>query len=591
MHVCRTDDARTDEERHDPQAHDDVPDELSQEQGHLLRGIQFHFDSGLALEVFLQGIFHERGKINCFIDCGIDLASSLSDLTANIHFFKGVLADPRRRDLHHIDLRADLGQNALHVIESPPQHGHAVREPEPVLFHDLQDLHKEVHDINTAQGHLPISFDQSAQFRVQTAVVYFARRLAQLDHGALESGNIAHGDGSHSAFHQILVSGGKSPHHSHVDPDDLTLVDLNVPRVRVSMEETVFHDLLDVVVDQFAADLLQIISPAEKMFSVIDGTAADILHDEDTAGSVFTVEMGHADIFDPGIVAGKLLHIGCLFKEIHFLLRDCPHFIQNHPEIYDVLNTADRGHQPHQTMQEADIPGHSVINPLALHLDHDVLAGQKPCPVRLRDRSRPQWFFVYVRKDLVPVLTVGAVDDLFHLLEGHGSHLRIELHQFFTVGPGEDVGVQGHDLAELDISGPQFLQNDTEFLRGHPSCNMIPEKDLPDLLHPAPVVHLCLLFHVSPLFPLCIVYNPLCADPVRSFSMQAKTRQPCPAVPAMLLAGPEVCRQKPASHARLFPRCSWPALKSVDKNEKCPRRNPALLPARCGQLRSCTILC
>ena len=51
----------------------------------------------------------------------------------------------------------------------------------------------------------------------------------------------------------------------------------------------------------------------------------------------------------------------------------------------------------------------------------------------------------------------------------------------------------------LNVSRPEFFQNDPKLFRCHAARDVIAEKDLPDFLRSGPVVHLCLLFHSLPL--------------------------------------------------------------------------------------------
>ena len=110
----------------------------------------------------------------------------------------------------------------------------------------------------------------------------------------------------------------------------------------------------------------------------------------------------------------------------------------------------------------------------------------------------------------MPVLTVGAVDNFRHLRKRHGSYIGVELHQFVAVSLGKNIRVQRHDLPEFNIGRTQFLQNDPEFLRSHSSRDLIAEKDLADLLHPRPVVHLCLVFHKLQILPFPVSVSAAC---------------------------------------------------------------------------------
>ena len=109
------------------------------------------------------------------------------------------------------------------------------------------------------------------------------------------------------------------------------------------MEEAVLHDLLDIVVDQLAADLAKIVTLCEEFVLVIHRTSADVFHNKHTRRRILVVELGTANVIDPLVVAGKFLHVGGFLEEIHLLLRCGPQFIQNHLQVHHILESADRG--------------------------------------------------------------------------------------------------------------------------------------------------------------------------------------------------------------------------------------------------------
>ena len=166
------------------------------------------------------------------------------------------------------------------MVEPPPQHGHTMRDLQAVLFHDLKDLREKLNDVDTSHGHFSIAFDQDPQFLVKTSLVHFPIAVAKFQNSVLKGRDIRDGDRPDGFLHQGFVAGGQASHHSHIDPDDLSVMHLDIPGVRVRVEKTILHDLFDIIVDQLPPDFLQVISPAQQVLAVIDGAAADIFHDQ-----------------------------------------------------------------------------------------------------------------------------------------------------------------------------------------------------------------------------------------------------------------------------------------------------------------------
>ena len=73
-----------------------------------------------------------------------------------------------------------------------------------------------------------------------------------------------------------------------------------------------------------------------------------------------------------------------------------------------------------------------------------------------------------------------------------------QLDELIAVGFGENVRVQGHDLAEFNIGWSELFEYDPELFRCHTPRDVVAEKHFADFPHPGPVVHLCFLFHSLP---------------------------------------------------------------------------------------------
>ena len=239
------------------------------------------------------------------------------------------------------------------------------------------------------------------------------------------------------------------------------------------MEESVVHDLLDIVVDEFPSDLAQIVSLRQKAFSVIHRTAAYILHYKYPGSGVLMIQFRTPDIADPLVVVGELLHIGGFLEKVHLFLRSRPQLIQDHFQIHDILEAAHRRKQIDRPFEKTYVSGHDVIDALALYLDNDIRPVEEFGLMYLCYRSRSERLLIDRGENIVPVLSVGAVYDLFHRLEGHWSDLGSQFHQLITIALRQHVGVKRHDLSQLDICRAEFLQDRAQFLRRDTSCDVV----------------------------------------------------------------------------------------------------------------------
>ena len=214
------------------------------------------------------------------------------------------------------------------------------------------------------------------------------------------------------------------------------------------------------------------------------------------------VQLRAPDIADPLVVAGELLHIGGFLEKVHFLLRSGPEFVQDHFQVHDILKAAHRREQIHSPFEKADISGHDVIDTLALYFDNDIRSVQEFGPVYLRNRSRSERLPLDRGENVMPVLPVGAVDDLFHRLEGHWSDLGGQLHQLITIALRQHVGVKRHDLSQLDICGAEFLEDRAQFPRRDPPCDVVLAEYCGDLAEPLPIIYFGLIGLRGALRPL-----------------------------------------------------------------------------------------
>ena len=370
------------------------------------------------------------------------------------------------------------------------QHGYAVGQADLVFLHDLHDLLEELCHVQTAEGSLAIPFQQLPQIFIQLALFGLAPEISQLKNGVLQRADVIERNASDRLPHELAVPFRQPSHHAHIDPDDLTIPDLYISGMGVGMEKTVIQDLLDVIADQLLSDLIQIVSGRQQAFPVVNGKAVNIFHDQYPGRRIFLILSGNAHVSDIPVVSAEFLNIGGFLEEIHLLLGNGPHFIQDHFHVDHILDISDGRQQADRPFQQSDIPGHDVINAFAFDFDDHLFPRTQPGPVDLGNRGGSERDRIDISEDVPPVRSVGTVDHFFDLRELHGRHIGIELHQLIAVGRRQNIRMQGHDLPQFNISGAQFLQDISELFGRDPSGNdFIFQQDVPHLFQPGPVVH------------------------------------------------------------------------------------------------------
>ena len=115
--------------------------------------------------------------------------------------------------------------------------------------------------------------------------------------------------------------------------------------------------------------------------------------------------------------------IAGLDKEIHFLLGHRPHFVEDNAEIQGVSRARRRLEYAGRLAQQLDVPGHYVPDALPLHLYHHRRAVPQDGGVGLRDGGGAQRLPVEGGENPFQPGVILLLDDLPHLVEGHGADL------------------------------------------------------------------------------------------------------------------------------------------------------------------------
>ena len=158
-----------------------------------------------------------------------------------------------------------------------------------ILFHDLHQFHQDLGNVDILHLHLAVLGHKHAQIVIQTCPVRLAPELADCHNSILDLTDITGGDALDRLLEQGPVMLAHPSHHTHIDPDDLAVPDPQIAGMGIRMEKAVIQNLMNIIVDKFRTDLIQIITVFQELFLVIDLNAIDIFHDKNTPCRITSV--------------------------------------------------------------------------------------------------------------------------------------------------------------------------------------------------------------------------------------------------------------------------------------------------------------
>ena len=99
--------------------------------------MQIQIDLRLPLHTALEKICRKCGNINRPKHRTIQLLASPLQLLLPVFFLQKISFHTRSCNLHHIDLRTDVGKYTLHMSQSPGKHGKTVGHNNFVFLHHI----------------------------------------------------------------------------------------------------------------------------------------------------------------------------------------------------------------------------------------------------------------------------------------------------------------------------------------------------------------------------------------------------------------------------------------------------------------------
>src|SRR5699024_1564181 len=194
------------------------------------------------------------------------------------------------RDFHHVDVRRNVRQHALHMCQSPRKHCETMGHLDLVILHDVQQIRHDRRHIDLPHLRIPVFHEKTLNILVEFSLIRTFFKLSDGKHCLLDQSDIAQSHTLYCFSDHLTVMLCQTTHHPHVDPDDLAFPDLYSAALGVRIKELVIHDLLDIVIDQFASDLFQVVSVLYQCIFVIDPESVDVLHDKHIDRCILLVE-------------------------------------------------------------------------------------------------------------------------------------------------------------------------------------------------------------------------------------------------------------------------------------------------------------
>ena len=273
-------------------------------------------------------------------------------------------------NLYHINLRTDIRKYPLYMSKSSRQHSQSVGHGDFIFLHDIHEILKDFCHVNISHICRSILCHQTSNVLIKLAWIWLSAKFSKRQHSILDHADIIKGNTFHCLGNLFPVAFCKSSHHTHVDPDNLTISDSYISRVRIRMKKTVVHDLFDEIVHIFASYFIHIIAIFQQMFLIINGITINVLHHNNRRRGVFFKKNRRIHKCNVPVLLFELFHIPGFNDEIHFLLSDLPQLIQYHFKIHHVSDT-DWWNKGYQLVHESDISRHDLINTFSLYLnDH-----------------------------------------------------------------------------------------------------------------------------------------------------------------------------------------------------------------------------
>ena len=195
-----------------------------------------------------------------------------------------------------------------------------------IFLHHFHQILHNFRNIDITHINRSIFCHQIIDIFIQLALIRLSTELAKCHHRFLDQTDVILCHTFDCIADLFPVTLGKSSHHSHIDPDNLSILDPHVSRMWIRMEKAILHHLFDEIIHIFRSDLIKIITIGQKRSLVIDSKTVNIFHHKNMRRNILTVEDRYFNKSHIFVLFCKFRHICSFRQEIHLLLSHSPQF-------------------------------------------------------------------------------------------------------------------------------------------------------------------------------------------------------------------------------------------------------------------------
>ena len=277
--------------------------------------------------------------------------------------------------------------------------------------------------------------------------------------------------------------------------------DEDIARMRVGMIEAVNEDLRSEVVRDKGGDALAlIIIERSEEFRVAYLFARGKVFSEDRFTGEFTIAFRAHDRFAVGIVFPEAFQIVRLVGEVELDFRGVLEFHDHALDVDPARILFDE--LVKDLLDQGKVPCDRVHHTGTADFDRHNSAVEQFRSMHLPDGGRSQGLVVKRSEQFVHRFAQILLDLRIYGLKIHWSHIGAQFHERVAVIRGDVLGLLGGDLADLDESRSQILQDAYDDLRRDAVFVIVLSDDRKDLFEPSVGIRLG-FFRVFPLFDQC----------------------------------------------------------------------------------------
>ncbi len=356
----------------------------------------------------------------------------------------------------HVEVRIQSAAQAFEGDEGLDQQGQVRRQCEVVLAQDGGDVEQHVPQADLGELQPVVLVHEGLDVGFQLV----GRDLLPIA-GPLQQ-HIGHGQGlalhqSQQQLEQLLTPAHREmPDHAEVDEGQRIARQVeHIARVRVGVEEAVFHDHLEHGLRAALGQQLAIQARSGELGQFMAGDALHKVLHIDAFARVSPVRARDTDPGQRGHVARQPFGVAAFGGQVQLALQRTAELAQ---QLARAIGGQRRDFGLGQAVEQAQVGLDHLADAGTADLDDDLGAVLELRAVHLRNRGGGQRLGVEAGQHRFGFATEVLAQLRSQQLEGQGLHVAVQALEFGNPFRPEHVGAARQDLAELDEGGAEFFQ-------------------------------------------------------------------------------------------------------------------------------------